>query len=218
MTSSEPETEEAGLKPIGSLSRKIVSSLEALVSTPTPLPRVSATTGSRVLDLVGSSAIGRPPGGTGVARKPSESVDEAHRNDQRLLASLPLGVRLSLEYGPPEYDCIGFRPRVKLGDDVIAHALKQLEPLIEPAGEELTIKELTRCFLLTKARSEDQADTTMLLAILAEELSVFPGDVVQHVLRLWARREIFRPTLAELIDRCQRACRLRYALRDSLTA
>lgn len=81
-------------------------------------------------------------------------------------------------------------------------ALEALEPLVEPAPVGDVVAELVRLKLVTKARAEDPAVTDAAISIMAEELSVWPIDVVRTACRAWGRNSTWWPSLAELNGEC----------------
>ena len=91
--------------------------------------------------------------------------------------------------------------------------LAWLDEIDRPAPHAELVQEITRCLMLTRAARQDQQDQTLRLAALAQELKVFPADIVIAALRHWARKERWWPTLAELRDDCQKAMRVRKSLR-----
>jgi hypothetical protein len=73
----------------------------------------------------------------------------------------------------------------------------------------MVVEELARLRMLTKSRAGDETDRELTYVALAEELVEFPPDVIRSALRKIARRETFFPSLAEMIDQCQREVRNR---------
>lgn len=97
----------------------------------------------------------------------------------------------------------------QLAADLVQAALR---PLDDPG----IVTELARLRASCKTRAQDQQEVTLTLRVLAEECAEYPADVVVYVLRNWARRETFTPSLAELRDQLQRAARSRLSLAQAL--
>jgi hypothetical protein len=87
-----------------------------------------------------------------------------------------------------------------------------VELLCPPTDEAATVAAVTRCLTVTKAREVNETDTEMMLGVFIDELRVFPRDVVITAFRKWAMREKWWPSLAEIIDDCQRMARWRFSL------
>jgi hypothetical protein len=102
-------------------------------------------------------------------------------------------------------------------DDEWAAIDEIVEHICRPGTPEAAIVAATRCLTVTKAHAHDETDMQMLLGIFADELQHFPEDVVVSAFRKFAKREKFWPSLAEILDDCQRLSRWRYSLKAILT-
>jgi hypothetical protein len=123
--------------------------------------------------------------------------------------SLLLSVVTDHNFEWVHFDLIG-----KPSDDEWAAIGQIVEWICRPATPESVIEAATRCLTMTKAHAHDQADIRAMLGIFADELQHFPEDVVVSAFRKYARREKFWPSLAEILDDCQRLNRWRYSLRS----
>lgn len=213
--------EEPGLRPIGSLVQRIASSLMPADSTPARLPTSSPTTGAPKQAPERSNAIGPQPGATGADASTSPAAV-----DRNLLASLPPSVAFALretarEFVDPAYgfDCefVGYTLVNSIPARDRKTALGILGAALIPADPAFVLRELARLRASTKARAEPDDEVAMRFQVLAEVCQDFPPDVVRHALRAWAKRELFFPSLAELLDELQRASKRRRALLDCVS-
>ncbi len=117
-----------------------------------------------------------------------------------------------------EFEIVGWRLRGAVTASDAQAALALVEPACQPSPPAVVAQALARCFAATRSRASEDADTEAALAVMMEELIEFPPDVVRHVLRGWARREKWRPSLAELRERCERESRARRSLCRALRA
>lgn len=206
--------EERDLQPIGNLAKTIGRSLVPSASTLTPSSLNSATTGAVSAGARASSSTGRGPSATAVARLPSVAQalgmgdsDEVRRAALRSLAPL-LRSSLSSVCGS-DWELEGFELTGQLPQDALPQLRALAATLNQRSMPELIVKHASRCLTVTKSREKDAVDLKLLLAILADELSEFPPDVVATAFRNWARREVWWPSLAEIRDACQREARWR---------
>lgn len=217
--------------PIGDLTRKAVSSPQALAETFNKWSPSSSTTGSRSLAQRDSSSTGRQPSATDAGR--SLTVPEAMQTndpeavDQAILASLPPSVASTLrptyrEYIDPKYgyseEFTGYHvpANVLVPRQDINTAKALVEQHLRPAPSPLIKQELARLRVSTKSRAESDDDLAMGFQVLAEECSEYPADVVVWALRSWARMETFYPSLAEIRERLQRGVQRRRAMAKAL--
>lgn len=115
-----------------------------------------------------------------------------------------------------EFDFLGYERDPKVPAETARSALAALQPLLEPAPTPNVVVELMRLRLVTKTRAEQQAITDAALSIMAEELSVYPADVVQAACRSWGRNSTWWPSLAELNLECEWRARKRLAMARAL--
>lgn len=219
--------EDQGLRPIGDLIKASWPSPSGSASTPSGSSTSSAITGSQSLAKTPASTTGPARGGTGVAIRPSVDLQEAVRAqdtaqiDRAVVASLPPQVQSLLECHRTTggrvmaYSLLYPLPKDAPEDD-IRRSLAIVEQACRPSSPELTIKEITRCLLVTKARAGDADDTRARIAIFAEELTGYPSDVIREACRRWSRSNAFAPSLAELRNECEKAFSFRVTLKESL--
>ena len=209
-----------GLQPIGNQVSKTLNLLAHSASMRAPWPTVSETSGSAKLAKTGLNSTGPRPGGTGaVAIVPGELTaalqsQESEQIETALLRSLPPRLASSLvSRNDADWNRIGYRA-LKPIDPIDAQvALELLDAIDRPMPRPEIVKEIVRCLILTKSRSQSESDQAMVLAAFTEELAEFPVDVIRSALRGWARREKWWPALAEIREACQRAMPLRASLR-----
>lgn len=219
--------EDHGLRPIGPLTSSIASSLPNGVSTPTRSPAPSETTGSPRQELTPASGIGTQSGETGVAAPPNLPTvlisgplagADPEKTDAVLLANLgqqlgqPLVLRTESFIDPHygwDYRVTGYELAARLEVTRLQRARKLAAIALAPAPPKMVVEELARLRMLTKSRAGDETDRELTYVALAEELVEFPPDVIRSALRKIARRETFFPSLAEMIDQCQREVRNR---------
>jgi hypothetical protein len=142
---------------------------------------------------------------------------DAAASDRRLEACLPPLVRSRIGSGDLVANfmaLIASLRRVPAAE--AANALAIVEAACRPADASLVLAELTRCFAVTKARDDGDANLQATLSVLVEELEDFPPDVIRDALRSWARQERFRPSLAEVREYCWARFGRRHTLRISL--
>lgn len=187
----------------------------------------STTTGSPRPANGQQSVIGLRPGGHGVVAKPipGGKLRDPAETTAAIVASLPPPVQRSLlaryedrvddEYGW-DGGVIGYGLLAPLAELPRDEALKIVTLWMEPLRDHAIFSEIVRLRASCKARPEEFNDQTMVLRVLAEECAEYPADIVIWVLRQWARREVFTPTLAELRDDLQRAARSRRGLAAAL--
>lgn len=223
------QEEESGSRSIGNLTTRIVDTLENAASSRTTSPPPSAISGSPRSVPTPRNSIGEQPGerGAGV-RLPAVIVRALESNDpratdQELRASLPPSVERSLTSidrnwdGPNgfEFQRLGW----KIGGPVSADDLETAEKLVAaalaPCPPKVLMAELARLRGATARRAISEDDEVLALAVLREELAVFPADVVRGVLRHHARTKVFFPALAELLGPCEEAVRERRMLREA---
>ena len=72
-----------------------------------------------------------------------------------------------------------------------------------PAPNDVILKELAAMRILTKGKAEDSADRKFTIAVYAEKLAQWPGDVVLHVLRTQPSMCKWWPSWSDLEDRLE---------------
>jgi len=192
-------------------------------------PSASATIGSRLPAPTGASAIGERPGATGAVARPNPTQDwerDPRETTAGLVASLPPRIasllraryedRVDLEFGW-DGEVAGYDLNSEADKGLCGDALRLIELFVEPLGDQRIVAEIARLRVSCKARAEVEDDMTLAMRVLAEECAEYPADVVMHVLRSWAKREVFTPSLAELRARLQRASRSRQSLMTALS-
>jgi hypothetical protein len=158
-------------------------------------------------------------GDPGVVAMLSDAMNgaDAAATDKRLEACLPPLVQSRIGSGDLVANflpLIASLRRVPAAD--AANALAVLEAACRPADASVVLAELTRCFSVTKARDDGDANLQATLTVMLEELDDFPPDVIRDALRSWARQERFRPSLAEVREYCWARFGRRHTLRISL--
>jgi hypothetical protein len=188
----------------------------------------SMTGGSPQLVNGPPSSIGPQPGGHGAVarRKAKPDLADPHQRTAALVASLSPLVRSSLRVRyedriDPEYgwdgEVVGYESGdIEVDERARAQALTILRPWLEPLADREIVAQVARLRASCKVRAEHQDDITLVMRVLAEECADYPADVVVWVLRRWANRERFTPSLAELRDELQRGARARRSLTVAL--
>jgi hypothetical protein len=77
-------------------------------------------------------------------------------------------------------------------------------------------RELARVKAGTVGRNLDGVDVEAWLVVLGDELEQYPPDVVRCACRKWLRREKWTPSVAELVDECERLVRSRRLMEIAL--
>ena len=93
--------------------------------------------------------------------------------------------------------------------DIVADMVATLSPT------ELA-REITKLAAMTKMRNQREADTALLVAAYVEEMAPYPADVVQYVLKVSARENVFFPAWAELYESLEFWGRRRMLLADAI--
>lgn len=209
--SAEPESQT-----IGSLARKIESSVSEKDSTPITPRRSSGSTG---LAVVRSEPIGALRSELDAAK--SLIVSLVSRGDP---AVTEMSLRASLarvskycEIAPETdnpfttFKMVGIR--LESGHTA---ARELLTAAMRPAPQKMLAQELSRLRVLTVARNMGQEDLKALVSIYLEELAAYPADATIATLRAWPRENKFWPTLAELIAKIRECCEWRVMLARAL--
>ena len=97
-----------------------------------------------------------------------------------------------------------------------SEAVRLLEQLNAQANRKDCAKALARLKVLTKERSQSDEDMTFQIALIADELSAYPLDVVRDACRFWADTTIFFPSWAELRHLCEERVLKRRCLLNAL--
>lgn len=152
-----------------------------------------------------SMPTGMPHGGTGAVvhtSSPLKTALEAMDSDQvrreagALLEQCAPSLRRVVSQ---EYELVGYRADKPLTPEQRAQIQTLSRNLTRPSDRQFVTQEVTRCLSLTKSRSKDEADLTLMLAAFTEELVKFPPDLVSWSLRKWAGAETWWPSLAEIM-------------------
>ena len=215
------ETEQPGLRPIGRLTSNVVSSLKTSTSMSMPSSLSSATIGSPS-PATPPSSTGTRPGGPGVAVRPNALTealagDEAWRTDKALLAALPRRVarRLDLRLNS-ESDVVGYTLREGCDMDEIEIALAIVDAACRPSPGEIIVQDLAKVMAVTVSRGKDEIDEEMMYVTMASLLVEFPSDVIKDACISHMKCEKWRPSLAEIRERCHQRFRARSSLRAVL--
>lgn len=221
--SSETTDVEPGLRPIGSLIKACLPSQPGLASTQGGSWENSAIFGPQSQARTASSSTGPAPSATGAVAPLSAlgaalgALDSA-AIERSLAACLPprLNSLLRLKWSDDYEELRGAsfcqQPNIEEADE----AFGLISRILKPADRSLIIKEVTRALLVTKARESDAGDLKARVSIIAEELASYPEDAIIGACRDWARKNVFAPSLADLLQACQRRCRQRLAILEAL--
>ncbi len=206
-----------GFRPVGSLLPKTPNSPRPSDSSLPTSPPSSATTGALSPAARGSSLTGRPPSEIAAVKwqdvrraVEEEDADQVRVAVERLLKPLEascLKSTIGAEGDLDGYELIG-----SIAPALVDRLEKMARYLTRPSRREVVIMHATRCFSVTKSRAYEVDDMKITLAVLADELSEFPPEIVAAVFKSWARRDKWAPSLAELRDFCQREMRWRRSL------
>jgi hypothetical protein len=129
-----------------------------------------------------------------------------------------LAERVEPSYGSHGYDerLVGYDLTQPIPADDAVEALAILAEANKPADAGFIVQELTRMRMLTKARAEDSTDLTLMAAAYAEELAVYPPDVIASACRKWTAMSKWWPSWAEMLDLVQFRMRKRRAMLNAL--
>ena len=199
------DNEDRGFQTIGDLATKIASGANRSVSTSKPRSPNSETTGAPSQALAASSSTGTAPSTIASSRSLVDEALEARDSLKvedaavRLLRQL-LRSALQFErrdlgddtYGA-DFRLVGFRTTRPL-DRVEIEAIKDLcDRILEPTSHQALLGAIHRCLSGTNARAQDTDDIKARVAILIEDLSEFPEDVVVTALQDWRRWQKWWP-------------------------
>lgn len=201
---------ERDAQPIGDLTRPIVDAASNSGSTSRQQSSNSEITGALCPDQRVSSSTGKQLSTIDAAKllavETAWQARDAEALDTHLHRLLKPHATSIEPLMSADFDVLGYRGRLP----------ESLRPLVErinaPAGPKMVNGAAARCLSVTKSRATDGMDLRMMLAIFADELAQFPEDVVATAFRKWARREKWWPSLAEILDQCQRLNRVRASL------
>lgn len=197
--------EVASFKRIGSLMKEASATLKSeglppsrsLTSRPT-----SRTTGRSDLDEIRRGLTGIDVGKAGFADKlNSDLIDRAL--EVWLPPSVTSAERHDWRDGPNGYEVTGYSLEGEIPKDDAAAGLKILRELNKPAGLERCSKELARLKVLMRSPSQADDDTRLQMRAMAEELAVYPIDVVSSACRHISRHKQFFPSWSELRMLCE---------------
>lgn len=217
------EREDRGFRQIGSLMPMIAVSPQNSGSNRSERPRDSATTGMPSPARTVAKPTGRPHGETGAvatlttlpsllaAGNPAETDRALEALWTRQLGSSPVAMVRPVYDQPGGYDEVmeGFQRASRFDGELVA----VLEDACLPAHPDMVTKELARLKAGTVGRAMDGIDMEAWLIVVGDELEEFPADVIRGACRKWLRREKWTPSVAELVDECQRLGRRRKLLR-----
>jgi pimeloyl-ACP methyl ester carboxylesterase len=226
------DNDRRGFRSIGNLTQPIVISPERLGSTLGMSLPSSETTGARSLVAKPPASIGTPRSAMPAASTPAGIAAAMASNDPEsvdrlVLASLPPSVAHSLkretrDWCDPDsgyhFEITGYSWREPLPPDAdLDEAQALVAAAMVRAPAKVVMAELLRLAAVTKSRAESEEDQAFRFAAFRDELAEFPADVVRTALRKIARRETFFPSLAELVDQCQREFKHRRLLALGVT-
>lgn len=185
----------------------------------------SGTTGSGSAERKPSNVIGMLRSETGAVAMLNDlqtamEADEPERTDKTLLALLPPLFVSSLaeknrEFVDPVYgydfEFSHYEPKFTLSPKDKIAAGKIIASTLRP-DQRVVVKELVRLRAMTKAKAESGIDMEIAIEAFTDELAKYPPDVVRASCRKYARMNTFWPSLAELVEMCDRLVRRRRAL------
>jgi hypothetical protein len=215
------ENEQPGLRPIGALTSNVVSLLRPSNSMSMTSSPNSATIGSPSPETPPNST-GTRRGGPGVAVRPNALAEalageEAWRTDKALLAALPQRVAQRLDSRlNSESDIIEYILREGCDLDEIETALAIVEETCRPSPGDFVVEELAKVVAVTVSRGRDEIDEEFMYVTMASLLVEFPPDVIKDACISYMKCEKWRPSLAEIRDRCWQRFRARKSLRATL--
>jgi hypothetical protein len=114
------------------------------------------------------------------------------------------------------YEVIGYSLVNGFSVEEANEAVRILEILNESASRDFCAKEVGRLKVLTKTAKQDSDDMMFQIAVMAEELSAYPADVVRDVCRSWPCFSTWFPSWAELYEPAERYVKMRRHLLKAL--
>ena len=106
------------------------------------------------------------------------------------------------------------RQGVKIWINEVEKSVEILTLLLEPTDKDACTKELARLKAVCVSRNQNMEDLRFQIAIMAEELSRYPIDVVRTTCRSWNSK--WFPAIAELLPTCEEHVMLRRDLLHTL--
>jgi hypothetical protein len=213
------ENERPGLRPIGALTSNVVDSLKTSTLMLPPSSPSPETIGLPSPAMPRSST-GMRHGAPGVAERPKALAEalageEAWRTDKALKAALPPRVaQLLVSRLNSESDIVDYSLPVGCDKDEIRLALAIVETACLPSPGEMIVQELAKVMSVTVHRGKDAIDEELMYVTMASQLVEFPLDVIKDACISCMKCEKWRPSLAEVRERCWH----RFLARDRLRA
>jgi hypothetical protein len=221
------ENERHGLQPIGSLLPRISSSPQpqasmdgqkqtssGITGLPNPVRQGPSSTGMQrgAIGAVTASEL-RSMAQTATAEQVEMAVEASLRQLKELSRNFAAVAIIHPDYGYDEM--LGINPD-NIDKDEAFQALAIVNASLEPAHEELIIKELLKLGYKTKSRADEDGDARLRMMAYAEELGEFPPDVIRTACQKAARLNTFFPSVADLRELCQNAQKQRKRLKIDL--
>lgn len=199
---NQPEREERGFQPIGSLATRVSAAASRRVtasSRSSGLPTDSATIGS-------AAQISKPASSTGTALSTTTSEARSLAGTLRSGAGKYLDIQRALERSLPlrsivrDGVTVGWAAGWDLLPGMTAEHLRQAAQLLtlslSPCPDQVIERELTRMSVLTKHRDPENAP--LMLEELIARMRSYPADVVRDVAQSWPDEHTFFPSWEEL--------------------
>ena len=113
-------------------------------------------------------------------------------------------------------DIVGYSLREGCDKDEIKIALAIVESACPLSPGEMVVQELAKVMAVTVSRAKDGNDEELMYVTMASLLVEFPPDVIKDACISWMKCEKWRPTLAEMRERCWQRFLARNSLRAAL--
>lgn len=114
------------------------------------------------------------------------------------------------------YEVIGYDIVGTPDPEEVLELLNHVKEMCQPLERRTTIMLLSKLHLMTKQKSQDQADIKLQIAAYAEQLDGFPGDAVQEALEKWPVRSKWWPSFRELYEEIHYLAKARIHLKEKL--
>ena len=202
--------EEHDFRPIGALAPRASDLRVVSDSTPTRSSANSSTTGSHAPARTRGNATGTALSETAAVGfsstlasiQASRETWQTERAVEAFLKRLPPS-SISISVGA-EGDFLGVELLGELTAEAVGEIAQLAAAAVVPSGARHVATEAGRCLLATKSRERADGETQALVAIFVDELRIYPADVVTTAFRGWARKSPWWPSLAEIVELCER--------------
>lgn len=106
-----------------------------------------------------------------------------------------------------DFEVIGFKAGGAL--PLFSAGADELRETLRPIGFEAAVFHVTQCLTTTASRDRATADKETLIGTMAMDVQSYPADIVATVFEDWRKTEKFWPTIAEILQRCEKLARPR---------